>query len=398
MPEIDLDELRGELDEFAAPAREGGASSREQRIVAGFEEIERFVKENGKLPQNGDGADIFERLYAVRLDRIRASSECRGILRERDPQGLLGEEVAEVSARVMEEPTEEELLAELGGLEEAGGDITKLTNVRPWQEIKAAEEVASRNHCADYDQFKPIFEKVKDELKSGDRKTIKYQDNAEVKVGDLFILGGQTLYVAEVGESFVSEYGRPDRRLRVIYDNETESDLLVRSLQRGLNKDKSSRRITEPEMGPLFSGESSEEDLPSGFIYIVRSKSNHPFIAENRAVIHKIGVTGATDVKKRFANAKKDPTFLLAEVEVVGTVKLTNINRVKLEALLHRFFAEARLDLVLKDRFGEEIVPREWFVVPLPIINEAIDKLISGEIVNYRYDVSSGKVELNQNQ
>ena len=145
-------------------------------------------------------------------------------------------------------------------------------------------------------------------------------------------------------------------------------------------------------MGPLFSGEASEEDLPSGFIYIVRSKSNHPFIAENRSVIHKIGVTGATDVKKRFANAKKDPTFLLADVELVGEVKLSNINRVKLENLLHRFFAEARLDMALKDRFGEEIVPREWFVVPLQIINEVLDKLISGEIVNYRYDAKSGKV------
>lgn len=392
MSEIDLDELRGELDEFAAPSRDGGISAREQRIVAGFEEIERFVSENGRLPQHGEGGDIFERLYAARLDAIRSSQECREVLKARDPQGLLGEEVTEVSSRVMEEPSEDELLAELDGLDEPVGDITKLTNVRPWQEIKAAEEVASRNRCPDFEQFEPIFEKVQEEMDSGVRKTIPFADNADVNQGDLFILHGQKLYVAECGEPFISDYGRPDRRLRVIYDNGTESDLLVRSLQRGLNKDKGSRRITDPEMGPLFSGESSEDQLPSGFIYIVRSKSSHPFIAENRSVIHKIGVTGATDVKKRFANAKKDPTFLLAEVEVVGTVKLTNINRVKLEALLHRFFAEARLDLVLKDRFGEEIVPREWFVVPLPIINEVIDKLISGEIVNYRYDVSSGKV------
>jgi hypothetical protein len=392
MAEVDLDELRGELDEFAAPSREGGASSRQQRIIAGFEEIERFVKENGHLPEHGEDRDIFERIYAMRLDRIRSSPECREALRERDPQGLLGEEPTEVSARIMEEPSEDELLVELGGLEKTVGDIAKLTNVRPWQEIKAAEEVASRNRCEDFEEFRPIFDKVQEDLKSGKRKTIKYQDNAEVKVGDLFILGGQKLYVAHVGEPFVSDYGRPDRRLRVIYDNGTESDLLVRSLQRGLNKDKSSRRITEPEIGPLFSGEASEDELASGIIYIVRSKSNHPFIAENRTVIHKIGVTGATDVKKRFANAKKDPTFLLADVEVVGTVKLSNINRVRLEALLHRFFAETRLDLVLKDRFGEKIVPREWFVVPLPIINEVLDKLISGEIVNYRYDVSSGKV------
>jgi len=395
MSDVDLDELRGELDEFAAPDREGGASAREQRIVAGFEEIQRFVKENNRYPQHGEGNDIFERLYAVRLDRIRSSPECREILSARDPLGLLGEEL-EVSSRVMEEPSDEELLSELGDLEGAASDIARLTHVRPWQEIKAAEEVASRNLCADFHQFKPIFEKVKDDIKAGDRKTIRYEDNAEVKVGDLFILGGQTLYVAEAGEPFVSDYGRPDQRLRVIYDNGTESDLLVRSLQRGLNKDKNSRRITEPDMGPLFSGEpATDEDLPTGFVYIVRSKSDHPFIAENRSVIHKIGVTGATDVKKRLVNAKKDPTFLLADVELVGTVKLSNINRVKLEALLHRFFAEARLDLVLKDRFGAEIVPREWFVVPLPIIEQALEKVIDGTIAKCQYDAkSAGIVEI----
>jgi Meiotically up-regulated gene 113 len=369
---------------------QGSHSAREQRIIAGFEEIERFVKENGRLPSHGEDKDIFERLYATRLDQIRRSEECREVLQGRDPQGLLGE-APEVSSRVMELPSDEELLAELAqeGSEE---DITKLTHVRPWQEIKAAEEVASRNPCADFAEFRPIFQKVQEELDSRVRTTIPFADNADVNQGDLFILHGQKLYVAECGDQFVSDYGRPDRRLRVIYDNGTESDLLVRSLQRGLNKDKASRRITAPDMGPLFSGESSEEDLPSGFVYIVRSKSDHPYIAENRTVIHKIGVTGASDVKKRLANAKKDPTFLLADVELVGEVKLSNINRVKLEALLHRFFAEARLDLVLKDRFGEEIVPREWFIVPLAIIEEALEKLIDGSISKCRYDAKSASI------
>lgn len=370
---------------------QGSHSAREQRIIAGFEEIERFVKENGRLPLHGEDKDIFERLYATRLDQIRSSQECRDVIKGRDSQGLLGDDVPEVSSRVMEEVSDEELLADLAG-EDSEDDITRLTHVRPWQEIKAAEEVASRNPCPDFEEYRPIFKKVQEELDSGVRKTIPYADNADVNPGDLFILHGQKIYVAECGDPFVSDYGRPDRRLRVIYDNGTESDLLVRSLQRGLNKDKASRRITEPDLGPLFSAESTAEDLPSGFVYIVRSKSDHPYITENRTVIHKIGVTGASDVKKRFANARKDPTFLLAEVEVVGTVKLSNINRVKLEALLHRFFAEARLDLVLKDRFGEEIVPREWFVVPLPIIEEALKKLIDGSIAKCRYDAKNARI------
>jgi hypothetical protein len=162
-----------------------------------------------------------------------------------------------------------------------------------------------------------------------------------------------------------------------------------------LNKDKASRRITEPDLGPLFSDEESEDDLPTGFIYVLQSKSDHPFISENRNVIHKIGVTGG-DVKKRIRNAKKDPTYLLAEVEVVGTFKLSNVNRKRLENLLHKFFASARLDLELMDRFGGQVEPREWFLVPLPVLEEAINKIKSGSISQYGYDPKTARIVSNQ--
>ena len=186
------------------------------------------------------------------------------------------------------------------------------------------------------------------------------------------------------GREFVSDYGRPDRRLRVVYDNGTESDLLLRSLQRALYKDKASRRIYRPGFGPLFSSECEEEgDLATGYIYVLRSKSDHPFIAEHRSVIHKIGVTGG-DVKSRIANAKKDPTYLLADVEIVATYKLANVNRKALEALLHKFLA-ARLDLELKDRFGSQVEPREWFLVPLAVIDEAIQRSRMGRLIGFRF-------------
>jgi hypothetical protein len=124
---------------------------------------------------------------------------------------------------------------------------------------------------------------------------------------------------------------------------------------------------------------------------VLRSKSEHPFVAENRTVLHKIGVTGG-DVKSRVANAKKDPTYLLADVEIVGTFKLSNINRKKLEALLHRFFGKARLDLELKDRFGSQVEPKEWFLVPLAVIEETIEKLIDGTIENFRYDPEKARI------
>lgn len=393
MPKYTTDddlELLGELGVDLAPEPSGQRSAREERIIAGFEEIERFVEEQGRLPQHGEDRDIFERLYAVRLDRLRDSEECRAILESLDSHGLLNVESDPIL------PTEADLidaalLASLGIDRDSENDVTQLTHVRLRQEIKAAEEIAQRTPCQDFDQFKPIFDTVQRQLVTGERQTLKYQDNAAVNQGDLFILDGQKVLVAEMGDPFVSDYGRQDRRLRVVYDNVTESDLLLRSLQRALNKDKASRRITTPDLGPLFSHVEAEDDLPTGYIYVLRSQSDHPFIAENRPVIHKIGVTGG-DVKSRIANAKKDPTYLLADVEIVATFKLANINRKGLEALLQKFFASAQLDLELQDRFGTPVKPREWFLVRLEVIEEVIEKIMEGTIDQFRYDPKSARL------
>ena len=392
----DLDLLE-ELGVDTEPEQADPHSAKEERIIAGFEEIERFVAEHGRLPQHGEERNIFERIYAVRLDRLRESEECRNVLRALDSRGLL-DAGAEASLPLAEELTDEALLASLGVDVDAENDVTQLTHVRARQEIKAAEEIAQRTLCPDFDEFKPIFEAVQRELATGERQTVKYQDNAAVNQGDLFILDGQKVIVADMGDPFVSDYGRTDRRLRVVYDNATESDLLLRSLQRALNKDKVSRRITKPDFGPLFaetetandsgaffSDTEEENDLPTGYIYVLRSKSEHPFVAEHRLVIHKIGVTGG-DVKTRVANAKKDPTYLLADVEIIAEYKLANINRKKLEALLQKFFNSARLDWELTDRFDIPVKPKEWFLVPLEVIAEAIEKIKEGTIDQFRYD------------
>lgn len=387
--DADLD-LLGELGVETETTKKGGRTAREQRIIAGFEEIQRFVREQGRLPEHGDKRDIFERLYAVRLDRIRAQSECRALAKEFDTDGLLGDETLGDSCRLNEKPSDDELLESLGVELEPADDVTQLVHVRTREEIKAAEEIAKRNPCGDIDKFRPVFEKLQSDLQSGERRTLKYKDNAEVKTGDLFILDGQKVIVADMGEPFVSEYGKPDRRLRVVYDNGTESDLLVRSLQRALNKDKASRRISDPSLGPLFS-EEEEDDLAAGYIYVLRSKSDHPFVAEHREVIHKIGLTKG-EVKSRISNAKKEPTYLLADVDIIATFKLANINRKLLEGLLHKFFAAARLELELTDRFGAKVESREWFLVPFPVIEEAIQKLMDGTISNYRYDHQNAKI------
>ena len=381
MSNPDLDDLRSELDEFAQPERKGGRSAREERIIAGFEEIQRFVTEHGRAPQHGEGQDIFERLYAVRLDRLRLQGDCRAVLGALDHQGLLTAEQASVGVDV-DDLDDDALLAELGGDAAAPGDVAKLQHVRSAAEKRAAEEIANRQRCEDFERFKPLFDLVQSDLSSGLRTTRQFVKDAgfskaEIKAGQFFILGGQTAFVAEVGEPIKAPNGESDARLRVIYSNGTESDLLLRSLQRALYKDEAGRRITEPTAGPLFTDQNDEDDEASGIVYVLRSKSAEPEIAASREILHKIGVTGG-GVERRVANARLDPTFLMADVEVVATYELYNINRPRLENLIHRIFGAARLDIKIKDRFGNLVTPREWFLVPLFVIDEAIERIKDG--------------------
>ena len=389
MTDLDLDELRAELDEFAQPEKKGGRPPREERIVAGFEDIQRFVEEHGRLPQHGEDRDIFERLYAVRLDRLRALEECRALLVPLDHQGLLaGADMA--LATPAETMDVDELLAELGP-EASGADITELRHVRPSAEKLAAEEIANRQKCPDFDRFEPLFRQVQKELDTGERQTRPFELKAEIRPGTWFIVGGQKAYVAEAGDVFTNAQGRTDARLRVIFDNGTESNMLMRSLQRALNKDDAGRRITDSIAGPLFSDQSTEDDQASGTIYVLRSKSDHPVVAENRKLVHKIGVTNMS-VKQRIAGARLQPTFLMADVEVVATYELYNINRIKLENLIHRIFDRAQLNIEIKDRFGHPVVPREWFLVPINVIDDAVEKIKNGTITDYRYDPKEAKL------
>jgi len=386
---IDLDELRAELDEFAQPEKRGGRSPREERIIAGFEEIQRFVEQHGRAPRHGEDKDIFERLYAVRLGRLRALEECRTLLAPLDYQGLLS--AAEVpQAEPAETMDDDELLAELEGAAGSSG-ITGLRHVRSRAEIRAAEEIATREKCEDFDRFQSLFKQAESDIKSGVRQTRPFGRDASITKGNFFILGGQLVYVAEMGEIFRTPNGEQDARLRVIYSNGAESNLLLRSLQRALYKDEAGRRLTDPDMGPLFSEAWEEDDIESGTIYVLRSLSNHPFIAEHRELIHKIGVTGGK-IESRIANASRDATYLLADVEVVASYKLAGINRTKLENLFHRIFAPAQLDLTIHDRFGNPVRPREWFLVPLHVIDEMVQRIRDGSISAVTYDPKTARL------
>ncbi|MGS0755369.1 GIY-YIG nuclease family protein [Roseateles sp. GG27B] len=389
MAELDDDELLDAQGVDATPLKASSRTPREERIIAGFEDILRFYQTHGRAPQHGDSGDIFERLYAVRLDQLRKLPEAMTLLSELDgPDLLTGMANA---AQDVDELDEDALLAELGvgiqGLD--GQDIRVLKHVRSVAEKRLADEIANRDKCQDFEHFEPLFDAVRSELKSGIRQSRTFQSREkaldDIVLGAYFIIGGQIAYVAEVGEEFTTEYGRRDSRLRVVFDNGTEASVLMRSLQRSLHRDDAARLISDPDAGPLFGGMQEEGDIASGTIYVLRSKSKHPFVAEHRELIHKIGVTGGK-VETRIAGADKDATYLLADVEIVATYMLHNLNRVKLEGIFHRLFGAAQLTLTIEDRFGQPVRPREWFLVPLHVIDEAVSHLKDGTLTSFAYD------------
>ncbi|HEY4289027.1 MAG TPA: GIY-YIG nuclease family protein [Puia sp.] len=365
---------------------------REERIISGFEDIQKFVIERGRLPEHGEDKDIFERLYAIRLDQICKHEEYKILLKNLDHQNLLDGKY-NPATDIPIDIDDADLLAQLGVEEIEENSITNLKHVKSRAEKRAAEEIANRTRCEDFDQFKLLFAAIKQDIDSGYRITVPFRKDAgfaktTLKKGQFLIIGGQIAFIAEIGETFKAPNGDDDARLRVIYANGTESNILLRSLFRAMYKDETSRFITEPDLGPLFSGENSEDDQESGTIYVLRSLSDHPMVIENRNIVHKIGVTGG-DVKKRLVNAKNDPTFLFADVEIIATYKLANINRTKLEKIIHRFFTSAKLEIEMPDRFGRLVKAQEWFMVPVFIIDEMVKKIIDGTISDYYYDTTS---------
>lgn len=378
-----LDALGVDLTEESAKKY----TAREELIIAGFGDIVKFYETHGRVPGNDEKCDIFERLYAVRLDRLRNQPDARELLAGMDIHGLLGEMADNMNVK-FETLNDDELLAELGeSVDNEGGeaDVTVLRHVRSPDDRRAAEEIAQRIPCRDFSQFKPLLDQAEAELAEGLRKTIPFGRDTGIERGQFFILGGQIAYVAEKGEAIELSKGKKDARLRVIYANGTESDLLLRSLQRALYKDEFGRRLTEPVIGPLFGEEWEEGDMKSGIIYVLRSQSMHPYVAEHRELIHKIGVTH-DKVETRIANAERESTYLLANVNIVATYKLSKINRSKLENLLHRIFASAKIDISIQDRFGNPVQPREWYLVPLEAIDEAVQRICDGSITDFAYD------------
>ena len=350
-----------------------------------FEELKSFIELNDREPDI-EATNIHEAKLAARLSKLRSTPEALDALEPFDTEGLLG---TKSSGEKKTELTIDDVLS--SDLLADDDDIFNLKHVTVGTKSQSASaDMATRKKCMDFDSFKPLFVRIQKELDDGTLETTGIKGIAEIQKGQAFILAGLIAYVAEMGEKHERRKGHHNARMRVVYSNGMESNLLLRSFGAALYKDKSARAIVPKDSGPLF----VEEDSPlykTGIVYVLRSKSEEPSIAKHRDYLHKIGVT-TSDVKKRVSNAAKDATYLLADVEVVAEFTLYNMNLQATEKLLHAFFREAQADIQIPDRFGNMVKPKEWFFLPLELIKQIADLIRNNKIASYQYDATNVKI------
>lgn len=376
-----LDEiLSDDSDLLDVKASVSVASTEHQRVIDSLEEINRFIDRFKRKPGETDKPSVSERGLRMKLNGLLNNSSLRAMLLTHDRHGLLPTGGSVIPKSLDDILDDDDLLST------PQDDIFDLVHVRP--PTAKPDEVAERQICEEFDKFKPLFDQCVRDLSDGKRKAIPFANEQEIEAGEFFILNGVMVYVAEVGETHIRN-GKRNARLRLIFDNGTEGNNLLRSLATELYKDPNGRRISSTNVGPLFEERPQEDDTQTGMIYVVKSLSADPEIRKLDGLLHKIGFTSGK-MEVRIQNAKDDPTFLMAAVYPVATYTLYNIDRVKLEHLLHTFFADARLNLEITDRFGKKIKPREWFLLPPEVISEAVSRLKDGSIVKYRYDASLG--------
>ncbi len=368
-------DVDGLLDDPEAPKKVTSAD----RLQRAFLEIVEFRRTQGRIP-NSMTREIAERKLGARLDGILVSDEKIEALKPLDDYGLL--EMPEAPASIDELLGEDEL--DLLGDESGLMDVSDLPVRR---QVFESKDVARREKAEDFEQFEPLFKRKHEELRDGVSRMLPYPGMSHIVPGAFFVLNGVILFVAEVGETeykqtTVRENKR--ERLRVIFENGTESSMYRQSLGIRLS-DEDGHILVRAELPEIL-----DADEVSGYIYVLRSKSDDPQISGLQH-LHKIGFTRGA-VEKRTKNADKSPTYLMAPVDIVASYRTYNLKASALENLLHRVFAAVRLDLTQADNKGRAYDPSEWFVVPLDVIDQAIELIISGSIVDYVYDAKAQKL------
>jgi len=359
----------------------------DDRLIQSFQEINEFYKSHNREPSETD--DINERKLFSRLKHIKEDYEKSLALKKYDINGLL-DEVKEIEN--IEDILDSDPLGLLEDKNQNSNDIFNHKFTRGLTEREKADFIAKRKKCKDFDKYEAIFKAIHSDLSSGKRKLLPFNER-QIIAGNTFVHSGMLVYVDSVFTLTKDRYDKYDGRTKLIFENGTESNMKFRSLVKRLFED--GKAISSEVLSLSSDGLLTEDDVTSGFVYILKSLSSHPEI-KSLNNLYKIGFS-RNSTEGRIKNAANEATYLMADVEVIAEFQTFNLNPQKLEALIHTFFSHVKLDVKLKDEQGNIFTPKEWFIAPLEIIRKVIELIISREILNYRYDHLNSKLVLKTN-
>ncbi|RLD55315.1 MAG: GIY-YIG nuclease family protein [Bacteroidetes bacterium] len=375
----------------------------DERLLSSFQEINDFVKSNGKEPE-ANPSNISEFQLYSRLKSLREDETKIRLLKEHDIHNLLPTIKA---GQVNEQQAEYNKPKEINSIDDLlnddtldilGGDSEGLFDFKHTPkdyERAQADFVARRKPCKDFDKYEGNFKEVQKDLASGKRKLIPFKQE-NLRVGDYYVHNGVLLFLEHVDfEEEEQEFKsgkrvRKDGRTRTIFENGTESKMLYRSLYKSILANGKSVTQNIEKVNEDFIEKFSNitnEDEEVGYIYVLKSKSSDERITSIQN-LYKIGYS-KTEVEERIKNAEKEPTYLMAPVSIQGAWKCFNMNPQKLEQLLHNFFGNSCLEIDVFDENGKRHTPREWFIAPFEVIEQAIELILNGKIINYKFDAEN---------
>lgn len=384
-------------------AKKSNARTPDERLLASFQEINDFIENNGKEPEANPASVSEFQLYS-RLKSLKADSDKVEMLKESDVHNLL----PEIETNQVNEPSSEykkskkeinsiEDILDDDGLDILGGDdaeLFKFKHTPKGHERASADFVARRKPCKDFDKYEPTFKEVQQDLANGKRKLIPFKQE-NLRPGDFYVHNGVLLLLENVDfEEEEQEFKsgkrvRKDGRTRTIFENGTESRMLYRSLYKAILANGKSITQNFEKVNEGFIEEFSnitDEDEEAGYIYVLKSKSKDERIMSIKDLF-KIGY--ATNIEERLKGAEKQPTYLMAAVDYVAGWKCFNMNPQKFEQLIHNFFGNTCLEVDVFDSSGKRYTPREWFIAPIEVIEQAIELIINGKITKYKYDAEN---------
>lgn len=378
--EFSLDAILADdpLGLLSEPKSRAKALNEDDRLVGSFKEINAFIEQYGHEPQKS--ANMSERTLHARLEGIRQNPEKIEALKPYDRLNLL----QEVTINSIDDILNDDAFGLLGSDE--SDDIFALKHIP--KEREQTDFVAQRKPCKNFKEYEHLFVQVQNDLQEGSRKLTKFNEKF-FEEGHFFVLKGVLAYLEKIDKPKKDKFNKLDGRTKIVFENGTESNMLLRSFGKGLYEDGYFVSIQDDRVLDKLS-QISDEDEKSGYIYILESLSHDEKISTIKD-LYKIGYS-TTQVQERVKNAINEPTYLMAPVKIKSVYETYNMNTQKFEQLLHKFFGKVCLNIDIFGDDGKRYTPREWFIVPLEVIEQAVELILSGEIVNYRYDHLAEKI------